>query len=103
MTSNRRRFLSMAAGGIPFALAGLAFGSTAARAATCYDPELLPRSQKNRRRGLGFEEQSPDPARECRGCAFFTPGEEDGCGECMMLDYTVSASGTCTSFTPRPE
>ena len=103
MISNRRRFLSYAAGSITFACAGLALGSRPARASTCYDPESLPLSQKNRRRGLGFEDVSPDPERECRGCAFFTPGDQEGCGHCMMLDFTVDAGATCTSFTPRPD
>lgn len=101
MISNRRRFLTITAAGLPLALAGVAFGSTAARAAPCYDPERLPLSQKNRRRGLSYKEVSPDPKRACRGCAFFTPGKEDGCGHCGMLDYTVNAGATCTSFTPR--
>ena len=103
MTSNRRRFLSYAAGGMTFACAGLALGSKPARASTCYDPANLPLSQKNRRRGLGFQDVSPAPARACRECAFFTAGEQEGCGQCMMLDYTVDARATCTSFTPRSQ
>ena len=102
MTCNRRRFLTLSACGVPLTLAGVAFGSTAAHAAACYDPKQLPLSQKNRRRGLGFQEKSPDAARECRGCAFFTAAKESGCGKCAMLDYTVNAGATCTSFTPRP-
>lgn len=102
MTCNRRRFLALGTCGVPLALAGLALGSTAAHAAVCYDPNQLPRSQKNRRRGLGYKDKSPVAARECRGCAFFTAAKESACGQCAMLDSTVNAGATCTSFTPRP-
>jgi hypothetical protein len=102
MPSNRRRFLSMTACALPLAVASMAVGGTAVRAAICDGSERLPLSQKNRRRGLDFKEVAPDAKRECRGCAFFTPGEGD-CGHCMMLDYTVNAGATCASFTAREE
>lgn len=102
MTKTRRSFLSHAVGGMTIAVFGLAFSSKSASASTCYDPEKLPRSQKNRRRGLDFKEESPAKERECRGCAFFTPEKVDVCGKCTILDFTVNAGATCNSFTPRP-
>lgn len=101
MISNRRRFLVLAAAGIPLAMAGRALASAPPGSATCADAGRLSLSQKNRRRALGFQETAPDAKLACRGCAFFTPGEDKGCGDCAMLDHTVGAGATCTSFTPR--
>jgi hypothetical protein len=98
MTVSRRHFLGLAAVSAPLA----ALGTSSAWAATCYDPASLPLSQKNRRRSLGYLEIATDPARRCQGCAFFTAAEE-GCGKCQMLNATVNAGASCSSFAPRPK
>ena len=97
MITNRRHFLGIAALAVPLATVGAA----SARAAACYDPAALPLSQKNRRRSLGYVDAAADPARRCMNCAFFTAAGE-GCGTCAMLNFTVNAGASCTSFTPRP-
>lgn len=99
MITNRRRFLGLAATGVP--LATIAVGSTSAWAA-CYDPAALPLSQKNRRRSLEYVEVASEPARRCGGCAFFTTAAEE-CGKCLMLNSTVNAGASCSSFAPRPK
>lgn len=101
MNSNRRRFLALAAAGVPLVMASKALSSVPADTATCADAARLPLSQKNRRRALGFQEVAPDAKRACRGCAYFTAGQAQGCGQCAMLDYAVNGGATCTSFTPR--
>lgn len=101
MIASRRRFLSLTARSLSLGLAfGLPLGA-AARAGSCPANDSLSLSQKNRRRSLGFKEVAPDPKLACRGCAFFTLGKEEGCGQCAMLEYTVEAGATCASFTPR--
>lgn len=98
MTIDRRRFLTIAAVGMPLA----AFAAGAAQAATCYDPAALPLSQKSRRRSLSYVETSTDPAKRCAGCAFFTAAAE-GCGNCQLLNGPVNAGASCASFAPRPK
>lgn len=98
MTINRRRFLTVAAVGMPLAI----FAAGAARAAVCYDPAALPLSQKSRRRSLSYVEVSSDPAKRCAGCAFFTATAE-GCGNCQLLNGPVNAGAVCASFAPRPK
>ena len=98
-TTSRRSFLALA-GSVPFAVAGL---SSAAYAATCYDPNALPLSQKSRRRALGYVDQSTDPAKKCGGCAFFT-ATEPGCGKCQLFSGgPVNAGGVCRSYAPKPK
>ena len=76
-------------------------GLTAARAQTalaCYDPASLPASQKSMRNALGFKDASPDPARHCSICVFFT-GTKAGCGTCALLSGGgVTATSVCNSF-----
>jgi hypothetical protein len=100
MRNSRRDFLALA-GMAPIALLA-AKGAQAAE--VCYDPAALPLSQKNRRRGLGYLEASPEPAkRRCGICVFFTPtAGKEGCGNCQMLSGgPVNAGGVCNSFAPK--
>jgi hypothetical protein len=98
MDLHRRRFLALAAVGVPFA--ALAVGSARAQTPACYDPAALPLSQKNQRRSLGYVEVSTDPAKHCSGCSFFTAGTPD-CGKCMLLNAPVNAGALCSSFAPK--
>lgn len=97
MEPSRRKLLAA------IGLAPLAFvaARSASGAEACYDPAKLPLSQKNRRRGLGYVEVSPDPKKRCDGCAFYTAAKS-GCGTCQMLGGgTVSAAAVCNSFAPK--
>jgi hypothetical protein len=102
MIESRRRFLAMASL-TPLAVLGAgSMASAQAPAQQCYDPNTLPLSQKNRRRGIGYKEPATDPKKKCGGCAFFT-AKEAGCGACTMLSGgAVSAEGVCNSFAPKP-
>ena len=56
---------------------GLAtLGARSAFAAACADPEDSLRSS------LHYVEASPDAAKTCSVCAFFTPDSAGGCGQC---------------------
>jgi hypothetical protein len=100
MTHSRRRFLALA----PLALVGAhaALADPAPGSSnTCADPAALPLMQRNRRRSLGYAEPSPDPARHCSLCSFFT-ASGPACGTCAMLSGgPVSAGGLCSSFAAK--
>lgn len=92
-----RRFACTLLGIAPLMLVGAA----RAQPAACFDPAALPLSQKSRRRSLNYVDPSPDPARKCGGCSFFT-ATEGQCGTCQMLTGgPVTASAVCTSFAPK--
>lgn len=98
-----RRQLLIVAGIAPLAL--LVRGTARAQSqALCYDPAALPLAQKRQRRALGYVEPSPDPARRCGLCAFFTQsGKPDGCGTCQLLSGGPAvATSLCNSFAPKP-
>ena len=93
----RRRIL-MAMGLVPLgiALGGLAH---AAEAVVCGGEVSL--AQKNRRKGLGYVDASPDAKRRCSLCVFFTAGSGD-CGTCQMLSGgPVNTGAVCNSFAPK--
>ncbi|MBV1686720.1 high-potential iron-sulfur protein [Novosphingobium sp. G106] len=93
MIASRRSFLAAAALA-PLALAGKA----SAEPAVCYDPNALPLSQRSRRRALGYVDASPDPAKQCGRCSFFTAAAP-GCGTCTMLSGgAVNGGSVCNSF-----
>jgi hypothetical protein len=97
MHTPRRQFL-IACGLAPFAaaLAGIA------KAAEPACGGEVPLSQKNRRRTLGYLEESTQPQRRCGLCTYFTAGE-GGCGTCQMLSGgAVNANGVCNYFVARP-
>lgn len=98
--SNRRDFLRLA-GAAPLAICALGSAARAAEAAACFDPDLLPASQKNMRRTLGFVAVSAYPAKSCGGCAFFS-GTTSGCGKCQLLTGgPVSAISACRSWAKK--
>ena len=98
MDRSRRDFLALAAIA-PLAVVG--GGAAWASEPACYDPASLPLSQRNRRKALGFVEQSPDPARRCGLCTFFERKNGD-CGGCQLLTGApVTAAGFCNSFAAK--
>ena len=98
MNNGRRRFLALA-GIAPLAVLGA--GSALAHSVTCYSPETLTLSQKDRRRSLGFMDVAADPKRRCGGCSFFTAGQGN-CGTCQMLiSGAVTNASSCASFAPK--
>ena len=93
MAVSRRDLLGL----IALAPIGLAT-ARAQTAPACYDPAALPASQKSMRSALGFKDASPDPAKHCSVCVFFT-GTKAGCGTCVLLSGGgVSANSVCNSF-----
>jgi hypothetical protein len=100
MSESRRRFLALA-GLAPVALLG-ARQSFAQAASACYDLSKLPLSQRSLRKTLNFVDPSPDPAKRCGTCAFFT-ATKDGCGTCQILSGGPTAqTAYCSSYAPKP-
>lgn len=80
---------------VPLAMSG------AATAAGCGDAATLSAAQKSMRKSLGFKAPSPDAAKRCALCAFFTPGGS-GCGQCALLNGSaVPVDGVCDSWAKK--
>jgi hypothetical protein len=49
---------------------------------------------------LQYTDESDNPAQRCSGCAYFRAASAQ-CGECGILDASVSANGHCTSWSAK--
>ena len=97
MTVSRRNLLGLIALA-PTGIAAARAQNVPAPAPACYDPAALPTSQRSMRNALGFKDVSPEPAKRCSACVFFT-GTKPGCGTCALLSGGgVSANSVCNSF-----
>lgn len=81
-----------------------ASGGSQAKAATdCSDVSGLSDADKNLRQTLQYVETSPDPAKLCTNCQFYTPAEGGGaCGACTILKGPIAPGGYCTSWAAKP-
>jgi len=84
-------------------LAGAALGVFVAacdgQGGVCYDAASAP--DKEQREKFRYVEASPDPAKTCGNCAFFS-GELDSCGTCPVFNGgSVSHAGHCDSWAAR--
>lgn len=103
---SRRVFL--ARGGVAVGLATVAPSILAAcgggeeAGPNCVSPPGLTAEERTKRTQLNYVEASPDPARKCSACTFFTAGESPtACGPCSLGLGAVNPEGTCDSFAPR--
>jgi len=84
--------------------AGLGLGLLACESDTgdtlvCADPAQMTSAEESVRRTLNYVEQSPDPAKVCSGCEFFS-ADAGGCGTCAMFDgKAVNPGGRCDSWS----
>lgn len=54
------------------------------------------------RASLNYANPSPDAAKTCGGCAFFTRDESlPACGQCTIMSGHVDAGGVCDSWAAR--
>jgi hypothetical protein len=98
MDGTRRNFLAIA-GIAPLAV--IAGSRAMAADAVCYDPGALALQQRNRRRSVGFVEESTAPGKRCGLCVFFKGGQ-GACGTCDLLgNGPVTARGLCNSFAAK--
>jgi hypothetical protein len=71
--------------------------------AVCAKPSALSEAEKKQRRLDNYTENSPDPGKTCRGCAFFTPGAQPtACGQCAIFKGPANPKGRCDDWTSRP-
>jgi len=67
----------------------------------CVDPEQLSDGEISLRESVKYTDASAT-AKSCAGCAFFQASSEaPKCGHCQILNGPVSASGHCTSWSPK--
>jgi hypothetical protein len=72
------------------------------KSAACADSEKMSPSEKSLREVQHYVEQSPDPAKVCGGCAFFSAAEGAvNCGRCQIFNGPANAKGHCTSWAAR--
>ena len=68
-------------------------------ASACVDMEALSASEASMRSSAHYVEQSPDPAKPCKACTFFTAAGDGGaCGSCQILSGPANANGHCDSW-----
>lgn len=90
------------------AIATVSFlGASGARAAeegagSCVDPKQQRAGDKSLRDSMEYTAHSPDSLKECAACAFFQPsGDNEQCGNCVILNGAVDATGNCVSWSPK--
>jgi hypothetical protein len=86
--------------GLQLTLAGslvtCASAAIAADAGTCADAKM----DAGLASSLHYTEHTPDPAKPCEGCGFFTAGS-GGCGACAIFNSSVNSKGHCDSWAPK--
>jgi hypothetical protein len=70
--------------------------------AACANPENMSPSEKSLREAQHYVERSPDPAKVCAGCGFFSAADGAGdCGHCQIFNGPANAKGRCESWAAR--
>lgn len=64
-------------------------------ASTCEDP-----SSEALRTSLHYTPKSPDPAKACHACTYFTNAKSP-CGNCAIMSGPVNMNGHCDSWTAK--
>jgi hypothetical protein len=68
-----------------------------ASAKSCEDP-----SSESLRTSLHYSAMSPDPAKACGACGFFTNGANgSACGNCAIMSGDVNVKGHCDSWAAK--
>lgn len=71
--------------------------ATRAAAETCVDS-----GSESLRASMNYANPSPDAAKNCAGCAFFTHDEsKPACGQCTIMSSHVDETGVCDSWAAR--
>jgi hypothetical protein len=75
----------------------------AAKAIDCNDTSMLTETDKTLRTTLQYVTQSPDPAKLCSNCQFYTAvTSSPKCGGCTILKGPIAADGWCSSWAAKP-
>lgn len=81
-------------------IAGTALGRMAAAQEVCADLKKLDSGAAALLTSLNYAELSPDPAKTCSSCAFFTAGAGN-CGQCQIVSGPTNPKGHCDSWGPK--
>lgn len=84
----------------------LAFGAcdqneSAGTASSCVDADLLSQGELSLRKSLKYVENHENPNETCSQCAYFTAGQNSGCGNCQILNGPANSNGHCSSWSKR--
>jgi hypothetical protein len=91
-------FVAAATSGISVAL------GTEKKGLLCAKPSALSDAEKRQRKLDNYTEKSPDPAKTCSGCQFFTPGAGSAaCGQCAIFNGPANPKGKCDDWAPRAD
>jgi hypothetical protein len=101
ITNKQRR--SLIAVGIRLSFAATVFGSTAAAAEICADPDELSSVDRSFRKYVEYTESSKTPGEACSGCESFRPPSQGECGACRAVAGSINANGHCTGWSARVE
>lgn len=64
----------------------------------CEDTTGLDEPSKAMRTALKYVDKSPEPAKLCSGCNFYSAAAADACGGCTLLKGKIHPSGYCSSW-----
>jgi hypothetical protein len=67
----------------------------------CVDPDELSDGEQSMRQSLAYTDAAADSNKVCNGCSYFSASERAGCGQCLIMQGTVSAAGHCDSWTAK--
>lgn len=75
----------------------------AATAIDCNDTSTLTDNDKSLRTTLQYVAVTPDPAKDCSNCQFYTTvAGSPKCGGCTILKGPIAAAGWCSSWAAKP-
>ncbi|HEY6455451.1 MAG TPA: high-potential iron-sulfur protein [Steroidobacteraceae bacterium] len=68
----------------------------------CANPDSMGAAENALRKARHYVEKSPDLAKTCSGCAFFTAGQDGGaCGTCAIFQGPANPAGHCDSWAAK--
>jgi hypothetical protein len=71
---------------------------------SCSDLQGLPEEELNKRKQLGYVEESPVDENSCDNCQLYLPpNPERKCGGCQLFKGPVKENAYCTYWAPRIE
>ena len=103
-TNLRREFLLKClqlpiGGSVLIGLAACDSGGESESSMVCADENSMTSADKSLRNTLQYTEISPDPAKTCSDCEFFTATAATGCGACEMFGgKSANSGGYCVSL-----
>lgn len=100
--SKRAALRRLAACFVAVAARGISVARGAEKDLVCAKPGALSETEKRQRQLDNYTEKSPDPARTCSRCVYFTAGTQAiACGKCAIFNGPANPKGKCDDWAPR--